>query len=76
MTILFELDKLVEMTTDATQQLNITQQPPVPATTQAVPAQRSTAPAKKLPTKFAAPQTAPYPEKPVGLSQPMGQPAV
>lgn len=74
LTILFELDKLVEMTTDATQQRNAPQQPaPAPA---APPA-----PAKKLPIKFAAPQTAPYPVKPVDpaqpkLRQPMGQPAV
>ena len=57
LTIIFELDKLVEMTVDATNKLNAN----IPAT----PAQPTAAvPANKPPVKFAAPQTAPYPPKP------------
>lgn len=57
LTIIFELDKLVEMTADATSQLNAN----IPPTSNQLPA---TVPVNKPPVKFAAPQTAPYPPKP------------
>jgi hypothetical protein len=68
LTILFELDKLIDMTIDATAKLNVN----VPQTLKQKPA---VVPVKKSPVKFAAPQNAPYPAKPAlkVSQQPMGQ---
>jgi hypothetical protein len=61
LTILFELDKLIDMTIDATSKLNAK----IPPTLR----QQTAAPVNKPPAKFAAPQTAPYPPKPVASPQ-------
>jgi hypothetical protein len=58
LTILFELDKLIEMTVDATGQLNAKLPP-------SLKQQGAAAPVARPAVKFAAPQTAPYPPKPV-----------
>jgi hypothetical protein len=58
LTILFELDKLIEMTVDATGQLNAKLPP-------SLKQQGVAAPVARPAVKFAAPQTAPYPPKPV-----------